>query len=263
MAPNQRRLARGPTTRGGARTATTLTIAGVIVLALLAITGIAALLRGGNDTGAPAAATTPKAPNSTSPGEAPSADATTDGPLATAPPGSKTVVRTYKGNGTKVLKIKKPGQVTGPVLLAATYRSGGNFSVFALDSSLHRSEILVNVIGKYKGTNLLDSQGTETRTLKIQAHGPWTVKLKLVAMARRVTTHAKGHGDDVLLYTGTNGVATFDYRGKLNFVVKYADASNGVLVDQVGRFLGQVPIKKGPVLIDVSADGAWTLNVTP
>jgi hypothetical protein len=82
-------------------------------------------------------------------------------------------------------------------------------------------------------------------------------------MARRITTHAKGHGDDVLLYTGTNGVATFDYRGKLNFVVKYADASNGVLVDQVGRFLGQVPIKKGPVLIDVSADGAWTLNVTP
>jgi hypothetical protein len=263
VAPDRRRLAPGPATKGGARTATTLTIAGVIVLALLAITGIAALLRGADDTGAPAAATTPTARQSTAPTESPSSDATTDGPLAPAPPGSKTAVRTYKGNGSKVLKIKKPGQVTGPVLLAATYRGDGDFRVVGRDSSLHRSDIVVDVIGNYKGTNLLDSQGTQTRTLKIQAHGPWTVKLTLVATARRVGTHAKGRGDDVLLYTGSNGVATFDYRGKLGFVVRYADASNGVLVDQVGRFLGQVPIKKGPVLIDVSADGAWTFNVTP
>jgi hypothetical protein len=263
MAPDRRRLARGPATEGGARTATTLTIVGVIVLALLAITGITALVRGANDTGAPAAATTPKAANRTSPTESPSADASTDGLDATAPPGSKTVARTYKGNGTKVLKIKKPGQVTGPVLLAATYRGGGDFKVLARDPSLHRSDIVIDVIGNYKGTNMLDSHGTQTRALRIQAHGPWTVKLKLVATARRVSTHAKGRGDDVLLYTGTNGVATFNYRGKAKFVVKYADASNGVLVDQVGRFLGQVPIKKGPVLIGVSAEGAWTLKVTP
>jgi len=263
MAPNPRRLARGPATKGGARTPTTLTIAGVIVLALLAITGIAALFRGSNDTGSPAAANIPTAPHSSSTTESPSPDATTAGPLAIVRSGSKSVVRTYKGHGTKVLKIKKPGQATGPVLLAATHRGGGNFSVFALDLSLHRSDILVNVVGNYKGTTLLDSQGTETRTVKIQAHGPWTVKLKLVAMARRVSTHAKGRGDDVLIYTGTNGVATFDYRGKLKFVVKYADATNGVLVDEMGRFLGQVPIKQGPVLIAVKGDGAWTLSVTP
>jgi hypothetical protein len=260
MAPNQRRPARGPATKGGARTATTLTVAGVIALALLAISGIAVLIRGANDTGAPVAA---KEPNSTRPAESPSADATTDGPVATGQTGSKTATRTYKGNGTKVLKIKKPGLVTGPVLLAATYRGGGDFRIVGRDSSLHRTGTVVDVIGRYAGTNMLDSHGTQTRTLKIQAHGPWTVKLRLVATATRVSTHAKGRGDDVLLYTGTNGVATFDYRGKLRFVVKYADGSNGVLVHQVGRFLGQVPIKKGPVLIEVSADGAWTFNVTP
>jgi hypothetical protein len=263
MAANRRRFAHGPATKGGARTATTLTITGVIVLALLAITGIAALFGGANDTGAPAAATTSAAPQTTSPTEAPSADAATSGPLATPPPGSKKVVRTYKGNGSKVLKINKPGLASGPLLLAATYTGGGNFSVFALDASLHRSDILVNVVGKYHGTTLLDGQGTETRSVKIQAHGPWTVKLEQVAMARRVSTHAKGRGDDVLLYTGTNGVATFGYRGTLNFVVTYGDASKGVLVDEIGRFLGQVPIKKGPVLIDVKANGPWTLNVTP
>ena len=263
MAPNQRRLVRGQAARGGARTATTLTVAGVTALALLAVIGIAALLRGADDTGAPAAATTPTARQSSTPTESPSAKAANDGPLAGSPPGAKAAVRTYKGNGAKVLKIKKPGHVTGPVLLAATYRGGGDFRVVGRDSSSRRSDIVVDAIGDYQGTNLLDSQGTETRTLKIQAHGPWTVKLKLVATARRVSTHAKGRGDDVLLYTGTNGVATFDYRGKLHFVVRYADASNGVLVDQVGRFLGQVPIRNGPVLIEVSADGTWSLKVSP
>jgi hypothetical protein len=214
MAASRRRSAHGPATKSSARTARTLTIAGVIVLALLAITGIAVLFGGSNDTGAPAAASTPTTPQRTSPTPAPSEEATTSGPLDTAPPGVQTVARTYKGNGTKVLKIKKPGQVSGPVLLAA-YRGGGNFSIFALDSSLHRSDILVNVIGKYKGTTLLDRQGTETSTVKIQAHGPWTLKVEQVSMARRVSTHAMGPSDDVLLYTGTNGVATFGYRGKL------------------------------------------------
>lgn len=263
MAPNQRQRARGPATKGGARTATTLTIVGVIVLALLAITGIAALFGGANDDGSPVAATTPATSRDAGPTETPSAGETTGAPLVTSPQGSKLVTRTYSGSGNKVVKIKKPGQATDPVLLTARYRGGGNFSVFALDSSLHRSDILVNVLGKYKGTNLLDGQGQQTRTLKVQAKGPWTIKIKQVAAAKRVTTHAKGTGDDVLLYTGTSGVATLDYRGTLNFVVKYADASSGVLADEVERYRGQVPIKKGPVLIDVSADGAWTLNIAP
>jgi hypothetical protein len=262
MAPNQRRLPRRPATTGGARTATTLTIVGVIVLAILAVTGIVALLRGGNDDGAPAASTTtPSSSQNTSPTKLPSPDTTTTGPFPSTPPGTKPVVRTYKGNGNKVVDITKPGQVSDPVLVTATYRGGHNFSVFALDSALRQSDILVNVIGKYQGTNLLDSQGTQTRALKVQAHGKWTIKIKPEASARRVGAHAKGTGDDVLLYTGLSGDATFDYRGKLNFVVTYGDASNTGLVDEVGHFRGQVPIKNGPVLIVVSANGKWRMDV--
>jgi hypothetical protein len=264
MAPNERRPARGRATTGGARSGKTLTIVGVIVLAILAVTGIAALLNGGNDDGAPAASTsTPSASQNTAPTESPSPDATTSGPLATTPPGTKSVVHTYKGNGTKVVRITKPGQATDAVLVTATYRGGKNFSVFALDPSLHRGDILVNVVGQYQGTNLLDSQGTQTRALKVQAHGPWTIKIRPAAAARRVGANAKGTGDDVLLYTGTSGVAAFDYRGTLNFVVTYGDASNTGLVDAVGRFRGQVPIKSGPALIVISANGKWRMNVSP
>jgi hypothetical protein len=260
MAPNQRRLARGRATTGGARSDRTLTIVAVTVLAILAVAGIAALLSGANDDGIPAAVTSsPTAPPTNSPSGSPSPDTL----VATTPPGTKPVVRTYKGNGSKVVKITKPGQGTGPVLVTATYRGGKSFSVFALDSSLHRSDILVNVVGKYQGTNLLDSQGTQTRALKVQAHGPWTIKIKPASVARRVGAHAKGTGDDVLLYTGSSGVATFDYRGTLNFVVTYGDAGNTGLVDEVGHFRGQVPIKKGPVLVVVSANGKWRMDAAP
>jgi hypothetical protein len=259
MAPNQRRLARGRATTGGARSDKTLTIVGVIVLAILAVAGIAALLSGANDDGIPAAVTnSPTAPATSSPTESPSTSSSA--PVA-SPAGTKPVVHTYKGNGSKVVKITKPGQGTDPVLVTATYRGGKSFSVFALDSSLHRGDILVNVVGKYQGTNLLDSQGTQTRALKVQAHGRWTIRIKPASVARRVNAHAKGTGDDVLLYTGSSGVATFDYRGTLNFVVTYGDAGNTGLVDEVGHFHGPVPIKKGPVLLVVSANGKWRMDV--
>ena len=48
----------------------------------------------------------------------------------------------------------------------------------------------------------------------------------------------------------------------MNFNVQYADSS-GVLVDEIGRFSGQVPIKAGPVLIEVTADGKWSMQVQP
>lgn len=267
MAPTttHRLPARGPAAGDGGRSATTLIVVGVVVLALLAVAGLAALLRGGGDgdDGSPAAATsTPSPSGDSATTSSPSAPAPTSGPVAADPPAAKTVVRTYTGNGNKVLKIKKPGAAVDPVLVTAIYDGSGNFNVFGLDSSGKMGDILVNVVGKYKGTNLLDRQGAQTRRLKIQASGPWTIKIKQTSAARHVSTRAKAPGDDVLLYTGAKGLATFDFKGTLNFNVQYADSS-GVLVDEIGRFSGQVPIKAGPVLIEVTADGKWSMQVQP
>ena len=202
MAPTttHRRPARGPAEPGGGRNATTFLIVGVLVLALLVVAGLAALLRGGDaDDGTPAAATsTPSPSETTSTTPSPSAPPTTSAPAAATPPASKAVVRTYTGSGNKVLKIKKPGAAVDPVLVTATYDGSGNFNVFGLDSSGKMGDILVNVVGNYKGTNLLDRQGAETRRLKIQADGPWTIKIKQTSAARHVSTRAKAPGDDVL-----------------------------------------------------------------
>ena len=45
-----------------------------------------------------------------------------------------------------------------------------------LDSDLEETENLVNEIGKYSGTTILDlNDGEETKRLKIQADGNWTI----------------------------------------------------------------------------------------
>lgn len=279
MAASHRRPDRQPGSGGSTRTTVTLIVVGVVVVALLAITGIAALLRvsgDGNDRGARAAATSSTSASAVSPSPSPSGTATTppttpptrkattSAPAATTPTGSTHASTTFTGRGNQVLKIKKPGGAGAPALVVATHQGSGSFGVLALDSTMHDSDILINVAGSYQGTTLLDAQGTHTLNLEVRAHGPWTVKIKPVTAARSVDARAKGAGDDVLRYTGISGLATFDCRGGLNFVVTYHGAkANTVLVNEVGRYHGQVRIQKGPALIAVKANAAWTMKVAP
>lgn len=129
---------------------------------------------------------------------------------------------------------------------------------------MHEGDILINVAGAYRGMTLLDSQGTQTQNLEVRARGPWTVTIKPVTAARSMDLRATGTGDDVLRYSGPKGLATFAYRGGLNFVVSFHGAArNAVLVDRVGRYHGQANIAKGPALIAVKANGAWTMRVAP
>lgn len=266
--------ARRAATTGATRTAVTLMVVGGVVVGLLAAAGVVALLRGGDASGATAGGTRSPSPSPTSSTtKSPTTGAATTAPAtggsgATAPatttaPGSKPASHTFKGTGNRVLKINKPEPFGGPVLVAATHRGSGSFGVLALDSTMHESDILINVAGNYNGTTLLDAHGTQTQHLRVLAHGPWTLTIKPVTAARSVDLHAKGTGDDVLRYTGVKGLATFDYRGGLNFVVNFYGSSAAVLVNEVGRYHGLVRIEQGPALIDVNANGPWTMRVAP
>jgi hypothetical protein len=79
-----------------------------------------------------------------------------------------------------------------------------------------------------------------------------------------MTTRAKGTSDDVLLYTGTGGLADVSHLGRLNFIVKYYRGGDEVrLLDLAGEYHGQLRMPKGPRLIAVTADGKWTINFKP
>ena len=63
----------------------------------------------------------------------------------------------------------------------------------------------------------------------------------------------------------TISVANFTHNGSSNFVVKaYVDSGEELLVNEIGFYRGSRPlVSSGPVMLDIQADGAWTVQVVP
>lgn len=167
----------------------------------------------------------------------------------------------YKGRGNKILKIRKPEE--GAILATFTHKGSANFAVFTLDSSNQETDLLVNTIGRYSGTVLLDSEGGESAKLKIEADGSWTVTLKALAKARRITTSAKGSGDDVLIYTGPAATLKLTSRGEGNIAVFWITEDGGdLLVNDIGHYSGESALTDGPGVLSIESDGPWTAQIT-
>jgi hypothetical protein len=170
--------------------------------------------------------------------------------------------QSYRGHGDKILRIKDGKEVW---LATFTHAGSSNFIVSTLDSSGGEGEGLVNAIGRYKGTVLFNiEEGTFTRALKIQADGAWTVRLERPTDSRRWHgARIAGKGDDVLaLDEPTSGLVTakLTHTGSANFIVDaYTENGSDNLVNEIGRYTGEVMLPNGTYLITVHADGGWTL----
>jgi cytoskeletal protein RodZ len=207
--------------------------------------------------------TTPQAVATTTATTAKPAKATTNTspdapPPTTQVPAPAIKTATYHGSGDSIAKIKKPA--SGPVIANIKYRGGANFIVTTSDDA----QLLVNHIGSYKGVVLLDPEASDDTTrLKVQASGPWTIKLSEVTTAKTWTGHTSGLGDAVLMYAGKGGVVTVTHRGSGNFIVKTygGDPLDDLMVNKIGNYKGDHTINDGPVLLQVTAGGRWTMNV--
>ena len=181
----------------------------------------------------------------------PAEEATTPEPEAT----------TYKGTGTKVVKIAKPED--GPVLATFTHDGGSNFAVWSLDSDLEQIDLLVNTIGRFSGTTLLDRyDGESTARIEVEADGAWTIKLQPLSAARQFTDKAQGEGPDVLIYQGSAGVATLKNQGESNFAVWFFSTdSSDLAANEIGNYTGEAVIPAGPTAVQVESEGKWSITV--
>jgi hypothetical protein len=169
-----------------------------------------------------------------------------------------------KGRGDKVARFKIP---EGAAAMAAFTHSGsGNFAVWAIDESGDETDLLVNDIGRYKGRVLFDEEG-HTVAFKIKASAGWTAKISPIQKIPRwdgVGTR-KGTGDYVLVMTGDTGgfaVLKATHRGSGNFVIwAYGSSGTELLVNDIGRYNGEVLLGDA-ILLEIKADGAWTLKLT-
>ena len=170
----------------------------------------------------------------------------------------------YSGTGDTILQIELPAGPDSIGIATMTHSGRSNFAVWSLNANLEQSGLLVNEIGNYSGTVPFNLEfGEQITAFEISADGAWTVTLRDVLSVREVPQGAAttGTGDDVLVYRADATVADIAHTGRSNFAIwSYGDRSD-LLVNEIGNYTGQVRWQAGPALIQVSADGAWSITL--
>ena len=246
--------------------------------ALLVLIVIGAVAGGGDDEGETASAgpsITAATESSAAADPSPTAAAATAAPATATPaPPPQTPTPTPRlafepitlsGVGDAVPEFTIP---SGAVAIATLSHNGAaNFAVWSIaeDGS---EDLLVNAIGAYQGTRLLDPL-SEPIAFELTADGAWTIVVSPIREARAwdPSTQGTGRGDDVLRVdpniTGL-GRTHLTHNGQANFVV-YAHSGSfpDLLVNEIGPYDGDVRIEASTVVLEIIADGDWTLAPAP
>lgn len=156
----------------------------------------------------------------------------------------------FEGTGDDVVTITKPADKAA--LLTFSCPDCQSNVVVKTDNDL-----LVNEIGSYSGTHLIDIRnGENTTTAEVTADGSWTMDIADITTAPEATS---GTGDSVIwVNTGTKVAITHD--GDSNFAVHAASSSGlDLLVNEIGAYSGTKAIDT-PAIVDITADGNWTIT---
>lgn len=163
-------------------------------------------------------------------------------------------------SGTGDMVIPVPALVG---IVGATHSGSANFSISGLDANNQSTgELLVNAIGAYSGTTAFGlSAFADTVNLQLSADGAWTVTIAPIAAAPALVLPATSTGDGVFLYDGAASMWAMTHAGSSNFaVVEYGGMFPNLMVNEIGVYSGTVPAQAGPSVIEVSADGAWSIT---
>jgi hypothetical protein len=171
---------------------------------------------------------------------------------------------TLKGKGKKVVKFSIP--VDNAAIAQATHSGSSNFAITSIAADGTHNDLLVNTIGKYKGTVLFDTgDGEHSVAFQVEADGSWAIVIKPVTSARGWdgATLLKGTGEHVVrISPASSGLVTLDltFKGKGNFaVIAYSPAGTDLLANEIDNFTGQVLLPDGSVLLAVTANGGtWS-----
>ena len=163
-----------------------------------------------------------------------------------------------------MLRISKG---TEPMAVTIKHVGSSNFAVWNLDSSGQEINLLVNTIGNYRGTRLIDAmEGEQTAALKIEADGSWRVTLKPLTLVPvwDGTGTWSGKGDNLVViqsgaFAGLDSVKITN-SGESNFVVTAYGETMDLLVNEIGNYSGELLMPAGTVLLEIQSDGTWTLH---
>lgn len=255
-----------------------LVIAGLFVL-FTVIGVIGALSDGGDEESAqptPQPTPQPSPPPPAEPPQPPPAEPPPPPPAKPPPPPSPAAPRpvVLRGSGARVLPVRLRADT--PAVVAGTHRGSSNFAVELVSRSGGLEELLFNDIGNYAGETAWEEAAAGRYRARITADGSWVIRFTQpvpTGRAKPVPGTIRGRGADVVPIQAAQDlqpVVTGRHRGESNFAVTligYGDTSGTeLLFNEIGTFRGETLIDdmpEGSYLLEVAADGPWTIRFTP
>ncbi|NNH05792.1 TM2 domain-containing protein [Cellulomonas fimi] len=169
-------------------------------------------------------------------------------------------VATHSGVGDAVVPLPA-GAVGG--LVTATHDGEWNFVIDVVDAAGQPTgDLVVNTIGAYSGATAFGLSSVDGGTsLQVVADGAWTISVAPISSAPVLPP--SGAGDGVFLYDGEEATFTGAHDGEENFQVSQSRAEPpwwDLPVNEIGPWSGPLTLGSGPSVVEVVADGGWTLT---
>lgn len=179
------------------------------------------------------------------------------------------------GRGSKVKRIRLRADT--PLVATASHEGSANFIVHLIPAGGGEEIFLFNEIGTYKGQTALDEISSGAYRLKVEADGTWRVKLEQpvpLGTEKELTGTFRGKGAKVLrvqVLSEMQPTVRGKHSGQANFIVHligYGDVTGTLFVfNEIGRFNGETVTEEalptGTYLVNIQADGTWSLTFTP
>ncbi|MFF0473802.1 TerD family protein [Streptomyces sp. NPDC004284] len=180
------------------------------------------------------------------------------------------VFEPYTETGRDNDVITVGGLPPGPVVVRLDVRGDGYTGLWVLNRRNKEEDNLVNSTEEdFHGSLLATVPESGTLRLKLQAEGPWQVRVSPLAAAPRLTEEeAEYRGPEVLLHTGGVADMAVHYRGDDNLIVHVYELAGhddhttlpqyDNAVNEIGKRRETVPLPEGPLIVQFEmADGPW------
>jgi len=160
---------------------------------------------------------------------------------------------------------------SGLSVFKLTHTGSSNFGVWLKDDKGGNVELLANDIGSFDGSKAVGVKNAGDYILDVSADDAWTVT---ITQPRQSTAEATrsfiGHGQaSTSLFRIGGGLSRFKltHTGQSNFGVWLKDKNGNnveLLANEIGVFDGSKAVgitSGGNYILDVSADGDWTITI--
>ncbi|MEX2446150.1 MAG: hypothetical protein WD734_02335 [Dehalococcoidia bacterium] len=165
----------------------------------------------------------------------------------------------FSGVGDDVISFDIPDEAPGGVHF--THSGTSNFAVTGYSQGGERTELFVNTIGSYDGIRPINFTAETTAEFEIAADGAWAVSIFPLTAVRLAEASTEGTGDDLRNIAALDvRTALITHAGTSNFAVLAWGSGRSLLINEIGSYSGRVRIPPETLVLEVVADGGWTID---